>query len=167
MTFRTQWNTGKLARAGLVVKQWASPVWPWLPFLPSTATETSFGGPRTHRSRCLGSTRDFIFERENKNRWITKNHRILYSVFIYLFVCLFVCLGREWGSGREQEGGRESQAGSGTVSAEPEVGAQSHKPRDHDLSWNQESDAQRTEPPWCPKFCTLNGWSVWHVNYIL
>ena len=33
--------------------------------------------------------------------------------------------------------------------------APSHNSRDHDLSWNRESDAQSTEPPWCSSLFTF------------
>ena len=45
---------------------------------------------------------------------------------------------------RERE--REFQAGS-LLSAEPDAGAQTHEPQDHDLSRDLESDAHPTKPP--------------------
>ena len=59
------------------------------------------------------------------------------------FICLF---WRESGSGKaaEREGERESQASS-TLSAQSPTWGLIPNTRDHDLSWNQESD---TEPPW-------------------
>ena len=53
---------------------------------------------------------------------------------------------------------RESQAGS-TLSTEPDVGL-IPQPRDHDLSQNQESDTQPTEPPKCPKREIFNNSTV-------
>ena len=34
-------------------------------------------------------------------------------------------------------------------------------PRDHDLSWNQESEAQPTEPPKCPKESPIS--NIFHI----
>ena len=54
--------------------------------------------------------------------------------------------------GRDRGAERESQAGSMLLAL---CWAQSHKPWDHDLSQNQELDAQSTEPPRCPNSETL------------
>ena len=48
---------------------------------------------------------------------------------------------------KEQKG---SQAGSLHCQHGDQCGAWTHKPWDHDLSWNQELDAYLTEPPRCP-----------------
>lgn len=50
------------------------------------------------------------------------------------------------------EGRREEERLSSGLCAErgAQHGAQRSRPRDHDLRWDQESDAQSTEPPRCP-----------------
>ena len=69
---------------------------------------------------------------------------------ICVCVCVCVCVhAHEWGRGRERE--KESQVASAPLVHRAWWRAWTHKPRDHDLSQNQESDAQPIEPPKHPK----------------
>ena len=61
---------------------------------------------------------------------------------------MFIYFARETERDRETE--NPKQAGS-VLSAQSPAGAQSHEPRDHDLSQDQELDAYPTEPPRCPR----------------
>ena len=91
--------------------------------------------------------------------WRVRNgHRIFiigliskweFSCSNLFFKILFIYLQRDWvEEGAEGEGDREFQADP-PLSTEPEVGL-IPQPWDHDLSKNQESVAQPTEPPRCP-----------------
>ena len=67
-----------------------------------------------------------------------------------LFVCLFIIFERERERGGEGQREGETQSHIGSALTEPRSGAQTHKPWDRDLSQDQESDTQPTEPPRCP-----------------
>ena len=67
---------------------------------------------------------------------------------LYLFILRERERAREWWRA-EREGDRESQAGSVLSAHEPNVGLELTL-WDHDLRWNQESDAHSAEPPWRP-----------------
>ena len=62
-------------------------------------------------------------------------------------VCVCVCV-RAGEEQRERE--RENPKQAQLCQRRARHGARSHKLWDHDLSWNQESDPQLTEPPRCP-----------------
>ena len=109
-----------------------------------------------------------IFCRQNINQYIPTRivdlsicpFRSVLFYSSYIFKSLFICLFRE----REYEQGRGRERGSERESRKnpkqslhcqygAQGGAQTHKPWDHDLSRNQESDRHRlrpNEPPRCP-----------------
>ena len=74
------------------------------------------------------------------------------------FLSLFILWGgekekekeREKGVGRGRERERENSKQVPHCQCRAPCGARTHKPRDHDLSQNQELDAQSPEPPRCP-----------------
>ena len=71
------------------------------------------------------------------------------SLFFFLGLLIFE-RERQWDctcSGESRE--KTKQAPHCQSRAQP--GAWTLKPWDHDLSWNQESDPQQTEPPRCPE----------------
>ena len=74
---------------------------------------------------------------------------------MFIFLSLFVYFERDRDSTSGAVGGRERgkeriPSGLCALSAEPNRGLELLQPRDHDLSPNQESDAQPTEPPGAP-----------------
>ena len=65
-----------------------------------------------------------------------------------------VCMN--WGRAERERGGeRENLKQAPCCQCGAQRRAQTHKPQDHDLSQNQESNTQPTEPPRCPPKCTL------------
>ena len=76
------------------------------------------------------------------------------DIFSFFFLTLFIYFERDRDSvsrgGAERDGEKENPKRLCANGAEPDTGLEFTKLRDHDLSQNQESDAQTTEPPRCP-----------------
>ena len=77
----------------------------------------------------------------------------LFSILcIYVFICLILEIEHEQGRARGRERKRENLK-QALCSAQSPMRGSIPQPWDHDLSQNQESDAQLTEPPRHPKIC--------------
>ena len=68
-------------------------------------------------------------------------------IYIHIYILVFVYFKREctckWvGEGRDRENPKQALC----CQHKAQCGAQSHELWDHDLSWNQKSDTQPTEP---------------------
>ena len=75
-----------------------------------------------------------------------------FSIF-YFYLFFIRRRGRVSKGGEEGEGENPKQAP--RLARSPMQGSTLQR-WDHDLSWNQELDAQQTEPPRCPTFSTFS-----------
>ena len=67
------------------------------------------------------------------------------------FFLMFIIFEIDSKQGRGRESERENPKQASRYRHRDQHRARTHKLRDHDQSGNQESDAQPTEPPMCPR----------------
>ena len=68
-------------------------------------------------------------------------------MFTYHHIIIIIIIGETAQGGGEGKRERERILSRLHAQCEAQQGAQSHEPRDHNLSRNQELDVQHTEPP--------------------